>query len=151
GRLKALVGADLKSDPAVDTEVAPPSLSVAVGRWWMQALRRGLLGDSPIRAGVVQAPGDQSAEIDRGDAVVQPPVVFGGPAVAQFAVAAHDPGDAAFDHWPVLSVNRLKFRCFGLSAGSEQHRVVLVQGEFSAPLGGGAAGPQRAVATPDAK
>src|SRR5882762_8127996 len=44
-----------------DMEVAPPSLSVAVGRWWMQALRRVLLGDNPIRAGVVQAQGDQTA------------------------------------------------------------------------------------------
>src|SRR5258705_5450802 len=82
---------------------------------------------------------------------MQPPVVLGGPAVTQFAVATRDPSDAAFDHRPVLSVNRLEFRCFGLSAGSEQHRIMLVQGEFSAPARGSAAGPQRAVATPDAK
>ena len=60
----------MKSDPAVDTELAPPSLSVAVGRWWMQALWRVLLGDNPIRAGVVEAQGDQSAEVKRGGSVM---------------------------------------------------------------------------------
>ena len=69
GRLKRSL-ARVKSDPMVDTEVAPPSLSVAVGRWWVQALRRVLLGDNPIRAGVVEAQVDQSAEVERGGSVM---------------------------------------------------------------------------------
>jgi hypothetical protein len=59
GRLKRSL-ARVKPDLTVDTEVAPPSLSVAVGRWWMQALR-WMLGDGPVRAGVVEAQGGQSA------------------------------------------------------------------------------------------
>ena len=55
----------VKSDLAVDTEVAPPSLSLAVGRCWMQALRRVLLGDNPIRAVVGQAEIDQPPQIER--------------------------------------------------------------------------------------
>jgi hypothetical protein len=38
-----------------------------------------------------------------------------------------------FDHRPVLSVNGLEFRCFGLPARGEQHRILLVEGECSAP------------------
>jgi len=37
----------------------------------MQALRRVLLGDNPIRAGVVEAQSDHSAEIQRCGAVMQ--------------------------------------------------------------------------------
>jgi hypothetical protein len=54
GRLKALL-ARAMSDPAVDTEVAPPSLSKAVSEWWMQAMRRMPLVDNPIGAGGVEA------------------------------------------------------------------------------------------------
>jgi hypothetical protein len=59
GRLKRSL-ARVKPDLTVDTEVAPPWSSVAVGRWSMQALRR-MLGDGPVGAGVVEAQGGQSA------------------------------------------------------------------------------------------
>jgi hypothetical protein len=78
----------MKSDPAVDTEVAPPSIRVAVGRWWLQALGRVLLGDNPIRAGVVKAQGDQSAQVERAGPMMELMVVFGDAAVAHPAVAA---------------------------------------------------------------
>src|SRR5260370_41325242 len=86
---------------------------------------QGSLSDGPGRAGVVEAHGDQAAQVERSGAVVQPMVILGHAAIAEFAVAAHDPGDAAFDHGSVLSVSRLKFRCFGVSAGCEWRRVVL--------------------------
>lgn len=75
GRLKALL-ARVKSDPAVDTEVAPPSLSKAVSGWWMQALRRMPLGDNRIRACAMEARGDQSADVERGGSVMQPMIVL---------------------------------------------------------------------------
>jgi hypothetical protein len=76
GRLKALVGASVRPDLAVDMEVAPPPLRVAVSRWEMQALHPVLLGDNPIRAGVVESQSDHSAQVQRGGAVMQPVVVL---------------------------------------------------------------------------
>jgi hypothetical protein len=76
----------VKSNLAVDMEVAPRSLSVAVSRWWMQALRWVLLGDNPIRTAVVEARGDQSAEVERGGSVMQPMVVLDDAAVTHPAV-----------------------------------------------------------------
>ena len=96
------------------------------------SLRLALLGDGPGGAGVGQPQDDKSSEVDRGHSVMQPPVVLGGSAVAQFAVAAHDPGDAAFDHRPVLAVSTLEFQCFGVPACSEQHRVMVMQRHFPA-------------------
>ena len=77
GRPQGACLARAKSDPEVDTEVAPPLLRVAVGRWWMQALRRVLLGDNPIRAGVVKAQGDQPAQVECGHEAMQPVIVGG--------------------------------------------------------------------------
>jgi hypothetical protein len=106
----------VKSDLAVDIRGRPAVSSFAVG----PAVRQlGGSGDDPVGAGVIEAQSDQPAQIERGDAVVQPRVVLGGSAVAQFAVATHDPSDAPLDHRPVLSVNRLEFRCFGLPTGSK--------------------------------
>ena len=49
-------------------------------------------------------------------------VVLGGAAVAQAAVAAHEPGDAAFDHRPVLPVDGVEGAVFRLAAGGAQQR-----------------------------
>jgi hypothetical protein len=85
--------------------------------------------DDPDTVDVVQTEGDEPARVYRGYALMKPPVVFDGAAIAQFAVAADDPGDAALYRRPTLSVNGLEFGCFGLAAGSEQHCVVLMQGQ----------------------
>ena len=66
--------------------------------------------------------------------MVQPLVVFGDAAVAESAVAAGQPGDAAFDHRSMLSVNMFELWCFGLSTRGKEHGVVLVQGEFPTPF-----------------
>ena len=55
-------------------------------------------GDGPGPVDVVESEGGQPLEVDRSDAVVQPVIVLEGSAVAQFSVAAHDPGDAAFNN-----------------------------------------------------
>ena len=48
--------------------------------------------------------GDQSAQIDRRGTVVQPVAIFDDAAVTHLAVAAGQPGDAAFDHRSVLTI-----------------------------------------------
>jgi hypothetical protein len=53
---------------------------------------------------VAEAHGDQSAQIDRRGAVMQPVIVLGDAAVADFAVSSRQPRDAAFDHWSMLTV-----------------------------------------------
>jgi len=60
----------------------------------------GRAGDHPGAVGVVETERDQTVEIDRGDPVSEPPVVFGSSAVAQFTVAAHQPGDVTLSRAP---------------------------------------------------
>jgi hypothetical protein len=103
GRLKRSV-ARVKSDLAVDTEIAPPSSRVAVGRRCTQAPWGVFLGDGPGIAGAVEAQDYQAAQIQCCGAVVQPVVVLGDAAVADFTVAASEPGDRTFDHRPVLTI-----------------------------------------------
>jgi len=90
----------------------------------MQALRRVLLGDNPIRAGVGQAEVDQPALVERGSSVMQPVIILGGAAVAQPAVAAGQPGDGAFDHGPMLAVFGQPVRVSGCLPGGAQLRVM---------------------------
>ena len=65
--------------------------------------------------------------LSRGGAVVQPVVVLGDAAVAQFAVAARQPGDGAFDHGPVLTVFGLPIPGLGVSPGGALHARRAVQ------------------------
>ena len=150
GRLGALGGAS-EVTPRVDTEVTPPSSSVAVDLVVGQAVSPLSLGDGPGGACVVQSQGDEAAKIDRRDAVMKPGIVLGRSAVAQSSVAAHDPGDAAFDHRPVLAVDHAKFGGLGLLAGSQERRIVVMQLHRSATQCGRAPGPQRAAAAADAE
>ena len=62
--------------------------------WW-----RG-----PTGRGRGAGPGQQSAQVERGDAGVEPGVVLDHAAVGDAAVAAGQPGDGAFDHGSVASV-----------------------------------------------
>src|SRR5439155_20026523 len=62
------------------------------------------LAQRPGGAGVLEAKGDEAAQVEGGGAVVQPGVVLGGSGVAESAVVADEPGDGAFDHGAVSSV-----------------------------------------------
>src|SRR5919202_5557206 len=99
---------------------------------------------------VVESEVDQPAEVEGGHPGVQPPVVGGHAAVAQFAAAAFradQPGDGAFDHGPVLAVGLAQVVPVGpVAAGLAQQRVVLVQVEGPTVGAVGAALPQRAAA-----
>src|SRR6476659_8010361 len=90
----------------------------------MQALRRVLLGDNPIRAGVGQTEVDQPAQVERGSSVMQRVIILGGAAVAQPAVAAGQPGDGAFDHGPMLAVFGQPVRVSGCLPGGAHLRVM---------------------------
>lgn len=105
GCLKALCGACVKPDPWVGTRVTPPDSADTVMMDGQCPLRRW-----PTGAGVGQARRDQAAQVERGGPVMQPVVVLDDAAVADFAVAAGQPGDRAFHHRTVLTV-------FGLPVG----------------------------------
>jgi len=68
----------------------------------------GLSGERPAVRFVGEAEGEESAQVDRGDAVVEPVVVLGDASVTESPVASGQPGDAAFDHGPVLPVGVLE-------------------------------------------
>ena len=53
---------------------------------------------------MVQAQGDQSAQVQRGRAVMQPVIVLDHAAVSEATVAAGQPGDGTFNHRTVLAV-----------------------------------------------
>jgi len=94
--------------------------------------RRGwlwVLAEGPGRAVVLEAEGDESAQVECGGAVMQPVVVFGHAPVAEFAVASGEPGDRAFDHRPALAVIGLPLLVFRALAMLTLQSVVLVQGQ----------------------
>ena len=96
----------------------PAVLSVALGVSGRKGCWVVALGDSPGGAGVGQAHRDEAAQVQSGSSVVQPVIVFGGAAVAEFAVVAGQPCDRTFDHGPVLSVFGLPGRLTRQSAGA---------------------------------
>ncbi len=70
---------------------------------------------------------------------MEPLVVLGDAAVANFAVAAlHEPGDATFDHRALLPVGLLERVSVGVAAGGPQERVVFGDVQRPAASGGGA-------------
>ena len=121
-------------------------------------MRRVLLGDNPIRAGVGEAQPDEPAQVERGGSVMQPVIVLGDAAVAQFAVAAGQPGDGAFDHRPVLAVFGQPIRVTGGLSGGALPRVMGADFEFLAlaaarcigPAVGNRRRPRRRLACPAA-
>ena len=56
-------------------------------------------GDRPTVLAEAEAEGEQPAQVERGDAVVEPGVVLGHTAVAQPPVAADQPGDRCVRPW----------------------------------------------------
>src|SRR5687768_17270906 len=55
-----------------------------------------------------EAHGQESAQVEGGDAVVEPVVVLLDPAVGHPPSSSSEPGDGAFDHGPVLAVGGLE-------------------------------------------
>lgn len=106
---------------------------------WMEVV----LGDGPGSAGVVQAHRDESAQVQCRGSVVQPVIVLGHSAVADFAVVAGKPGDGAFDHGAVLAVFGLSGTLACVRSGAAQVRFVDAGGELASVFGGGALNSQR--------
>ena len=110
------------------------------------AVRAQAGASCPGPAAADQAEGEQAAQVQRRDAVVQPQIVAPGPDEPQPPVAAGDqPGDRAFDHGPVLAVDGLELGISGAGSVRALQRVVRMQPQRAAAGRGGAAGPQRAV------
>src|SRR4051794_17906692 len=98
--------AALGRHPGCETGSFRPPVAVLSG------LRRRLQGGAAARAarsgqgpGSVldgEAHGEESAQVEGGDAVVEPVVVLLDPSVGDPTSAAGEPGDRAFDHRAVL-------------------------------------------------
>ena len=71
-------------------------------------------------------------------------IIFPDSAVADFAVAAGQPGDEPFDHRSMLAVDLLERLGFGLPTGGAEQRVVLMHSHRPTGEAGGALGPQLA-------
>ena len=97
-----------------------------------------------MSGGAGQAEGEQAAEVDGGGPQVQPAVVLVGAAVGHSAVAAGQPGDAAFGHGSVLPVDGLKAWVGGAGAVGAGQGVVLGQHDGAPVVTAGAASAQRA-------
>src|SRR5258705_12352964 len=82
---------------------------------------------------------------------MEPMVVLGDAAVADFAVTAGQPGDGPFDHGPVLSVFGQPLRVASRLPGSALPGVMGADFEFLAFAAAGASGAQRAVRTASAE
>src|SRR5690606_6404955 len=118
----------------------------AIGAKRCLAVARGLVvpwwsGDGPAVGPVCEPEGDEPPEVDGGDAVGEPELVAVDAAVAEPPAAAHEPGDAALDHGPVLSVEVGEGVGGGEAAGGSEQPVVGVQGDDPPPGGGRASGP----------
>ena len=101
-------------------------------------------GDDPVTVAAGQSEDEESSEVEPGDAVMQPVIVLGHASVADPPVASGEPGDAAFDHWPVTAVNRLKVWCLSLPASGTEQSFVRVNLDGPATVARGALRAQRA-------
>lgn len=103
-------------------------------------------GDGPAGVGAGEAEVDEPVEVDGGGAVGEPDAVAFDAAVAELAVgSADEPRDAAFDHRAVLPVGVIEDVGARERAGRGEERVVGVQHDHAAVLGGRAFEAQRAV------
>src|SRR5258707_1757894 len=112
-------------------------------------------GQHPGAVPASQALADEVAQVECGGAALEPGVVLGRPAVAEFEPASApggDLGDGPFDVGPVFHVVLPQPAAGGpvLPALPEQV-VAFVPDQFAAGLAGGAPLPQRAVAAQDAE
>ena len=108
----------------------------------MQALRRVLLGDNPIRAAVGEAQPDEPAQVEGGGSVMQPVIILADASVTQFAVASGQPGDGAFDHRPVLAVLGQPIRVTGGASGGTLARIMGTDPQCLTPAAARATCPQ---------
>ena len=118
------------------------SVVAAVG--WGFSSPGGLSGDRPAGRSVGEAEGEESAQVDCRDPVVEPVVVPGHASVAESPVASGQPGDGAFDHGPVLPVGVLETFVGGPLTVLALQQIMLVELHGAALRGGGAQGPQNA-------
>ena len=123
---------------------ALPGLGGVLGR--LAGVQRCWSGQLPCPAAVGEAEGEQPAQVERGDAVVEPGVVLLDPAVGHASVAAGEPGDGAFDHGPVGPVGGLERLVGGPLPVVALQLVVHVQAHGPSLRGGGAARCERAAA-----
>ena len=73
----------------------------------------GLSGQLPDSVVEAQTQGEQPAEVEPGEAVVEPGVVLDHAAVGDAPVTAGQPGDAALDQWPFRPVDVLNVWVLG--------------------------------------
>ena len=79
--------------------------------WVWCRVKPGVSGDGPGSDGVVQPECEEAAEVERGDPVVQPQVVWSGAAESQPAVAVGDqPRDRPLHHRAVAAVSDIDNR-----------------------------------------
>lgn len=94
--------------------------------------RAGWSGQGPGSVLVGQAHREQSAQVQGGNAVVEPVVVLVDPAVRHAASASGQPGDRAFHHRSVLAVDGLEVLAAGALAVLALQQVVLTEFYFAA-------------------
>src|SRR5664279_2438501 len=106
---------------------------------------RVLGGDLPSAGGAGQTGGAQLSQVDPAGAEFEPGIVLGDAAVAEFAGAAGEPGDAPFHHGSVFLVIGSHLRV-AVPAGPvrTQELIVDVHGDRTPGRGGGAAITERA-------
>src|SRR3954451_8649819 len=90
-------------------------------------------GDLPALLVEGEAEGEQAAQVEGGDAVLQPGVVLGHASVGDAAVPADEPGDAAFDHGPLFAVDLLEGRVLRTLAVLALEPFVAVQLDGAPP------------------
>src|SRR5688572_845733 len=94
-----------------------------------------------------EAHGEESAQVEGGDAVVEPVVVLLDPAVGHSPVASGEPGDRSFDHRSVLAVGGLEAFVGGSLAVLALKLVVLAEQHGAARCRSRALLPPRAAPT----
>src|SRR5260370_33552950 len=112
-------------------------------------------GQHPGAVPASQALADEVAQVECGGAALEPGVVLGRPAVAEFEPASApggDLGDGPFDVGPVFHVVLAQPAAGGpVRAGLPEQVVAFGQDELAAGLAGGAPLPPRAVAAQGAE
>src|SRR3954451_18839859 len=111
-----------------------------------RCIRRGhpswASGDLPAPLVVGETEGEQTAQVEASDSVLQPGVVLGHAPVADASVPADQPGDAAFDHRALVAVGLLELWVLRPSTVASLQPFVRVEPHLAATCRGGALGPQ---------
>ena len=116
-----------------------------------RALVDGGSGQLPGSVSVGQAEGQESAQVESGETVVEPGVVLSDAAVGHSTVASYEPGDRPFHHGPVGAVAVLEGLVLRAGPMSAQERLVLMDLHRAAAAGCGAPLAKRTAAAGDAE